>query len=149
MNASLLDRSSVELREQGYAIFENAIEPDLVEALVAAIRRIEAESGASPRGNPAEGFATLRTYNLLAKDPIFQAMPTPELQQAAFERVRPFIQDATATWNALQPLSSTNFSKLALRAKPSRPCPDDAPYSIWATDGGGQTLLLCLLNSGN
>ena len=75
MSESALDRQLGELRSQGYTILEDAIEPELVAALVAAIRRIERESGAAPRGNPAEGFATLRTYNLLAKDPVFQQMP--------------------------------------------------------------------------
>jgi ectoine hydroxylase-related dioxygenase (phytanoyl-CoA dioxygenase family) len=87
MNSSILERGEIELREQGYTIFENAIEPELVAALVAAIRRIEAESGAAPRGNPAEGFATLRTYNLLAKDPVFQKMPVHDAVLPLVERV--------------------------------------------------------------
>ena len=36
-----LDRQLGELRSQGYTILENAIAPELVRALVAAIRRIE------------------------------------------------------------------------------------------------------------
>jgi ectoine hydroxylase-related dioxygenase (phytanoyl-CoA dioxygenase family) len=87
MDSSILERGEVELREQGYTIFENAIEADLVSDLVAAIRRIEAESGAAPRGNPAEGFATLRTYNLLAKDPVFQRMPVHDAVLPLVERV--------------------------------------------------------------
>ena len=75
MSQKPLDQQLGEMRTQGYTILENAIEPELVGALVAAIRRIERASGAAPRGNPAEGFATLRTYNLLAKDPVFQHMP--------------------------------------------------------------------------
>ena len=61
MSEAALDRQLGEIREQGFTILEDAIEPELVAALVAAIRRIERESGAAPRGNPAEGFATLRT----------------------------------------------------------------------------------------
>lgn len=81
------ERAAAELSGQGYTILERAIEPGLVAALVAAIRRIERERGAAPRGNPAEGYATLRTYNLLAKDPIFQQMPVhpavlPVVEQA-------------------------------------------------------------------
>jgi ectoine hydroxylase-related dioxygenase (phytanoyl-CoA dioxygenase family) len=87
MDSSIIERGVVELREQGYTIFENAIEPALVDALVEAIRRIERESGAAPRGNPAEGFATLRTYNLLAKDPVFQAMPVHDAVLPLVERV--------------------------------------------------------------
>jgi ectoine hydroxylase-related dioxygenase (phytanoyl-CoA dioxygenase family) len=75
VNDAALERQLGEMRDRGFTILENAIEPELVDALVAAIRRIERESGAAPRGNPAEGYATLRTYNLLAKDPVFQQMP--------------------------------------------------------------------------
>jgi ectoine hydroxylase-related dioxygenase (phytanoyl-CoA dioxygenase family) len=82
-----IDRQLGELRTQGYTILENAIEPELVAALVAAIRRIERESGAAPRGNPAEGYATLRTYNLLAKDPVFQQMPVHRAVLPLVERV--------------------------------------------------------------
>jgi ectoine hydroxylase-related dioxygenase (phytanoyl-CoA dioxygenase family) len=82
-----LDRQLGELRTHGYTILENAIEPELVDALVAAIRRIERASGAAPRGNPAEGYATLRTYNLLAKDPVFQQMPVHRAVLPLVERV--------------------------------------------------------------
>jgi ectoine hydroxylase-related dioxygenase (phytanoyl-CoA dioxygenase family) len=82
-----LDRQLAEMRSQGYTILPNAIEPELVAALVAAIRRIERESGAAPRGNPAEGFATLRTYNLLARDPLFQQMPVHRAVLPLVERV--------------------------------------------------------------
>ena len=87
MSDTALDRQLAEMRSQGYTILPNAIEPELVAALVAAIRRIERESGAAPRGNPAEGFATLRTYNLLARDPLFQHMPVHRAVLPLVERV--------------------------------------------------------------
>ena len=87
MSEAALDRQLGEIREQGYTILEDAIEPELVAALVAAIRRIERETGAAPRGNPVEGYATLRTYNLLAKDAIFQAMPVHRAVLPLVERV--------------------------------------------------------------
>jgi len=59
----------------GYTIVENAIEPELVEQLCDTIRRLERELGVRPRDTAAEGHATLRMYNLLAKDPVFQLMP--------------------------------------------------------------------------
>ncbi len=40
------------------------------------IRRLEDELDVRPRETAAEGHATKRMYNLLAKDPVFQAMPT-------------------------------------------------------------------------
>jgi ectoine hydroxylase-related dioxygenase (phytanoyl-CoA dioxygenase family) len=59
----------------GYTVVEDAIEPELVEQLRDAIRRLERELHVAPRETAAEGHATLRMYNLLAKDPVFQAMP--------------------------------------------------------------------------
>jgi ectoine hydroxylase-related dioxygenase (phytanoyl-CoA dioxygenase family) len=62
----------------GYTIVENAIEPELVTTLRDAIRRIERELHVEPKGTAAEGHATRRMYNLLAKDAVFQAMPLHE-----------------------------------------------------------------------
>ena len=59
----------------GYTIVEDAIEPALVRALRDAIRRLEHELDVRPRDTAAEGHATRRMYNLLAKDPVFAAMP--------------------------------------------------------------------------
>ena len=59
----------------GYTIVEDAIEPELVAQLRDTIRRLERELHVAPRETAAEGHATLRMYNLLAKDPVFQAMP--------------------------------------------------------------------------
>jgi len=59
----------------GYTIVEDAIEPELVAQLRDTIRRLERELQVAPRETAAEGHATLRMYNLLAKDPVFQAMP--------------------------------------------------------------------------
>jgi ectoine hydroxylase-related dioxygenase (phytanoyl-CoA dioxygenase family) len=58
----------------GYTILENAIEQGLVEEILSEIQRIEALGDSAPRGNSVEGFNTLRTYNLLAKSPVFQKM---------------------------------------------------------------------------
>ena len=59
----------------GYTIVDDAIEPDLVVLLRDTIRRLERELDVQPRATAAEGHTTLRMYNLLAKDPAFQAMP--------------------------------------------------------------------------
>ena len=59
----------------GYTILERAIAPELVATLRDTIRRLERELDLEPRGTSAEGIATLRMYNLLARDPVFQAMP--------------------------------------------------------------------------
>jgi ectoine hydroxylase-related dioxygenase (phytanoyl-CoA dioxygenase family) len=77
---SLLDDTTLaehlaRIDEDGYTIFEGAIEPDLVATLRDTIRRLEDELGVEPLGTAAEGHSTKRMYNLLAKDPVFQAMP--------------------------------------------------------------------------
>jgi len=46
-----------------------------VQETVDQVRRIEVELDVRPRETAAEGHSTLRMYNLLAKDPVFQAMP--------------------------------------------------------------------------
>ncbi len=59
----------------GYTIIADAIDPELVTQLRDTIRRLERELDVRPRRTAAEGHATKRMYNLLAKDPIFQVMP--------------------------------------------------------------------------
>ena len=71
----------------GYTIVEDAIEPELVVTLRDTIRRLERELHVEPRGTAAEGIATKRMYNLLAKDPAFQAMPVHRSVLPIVERV--------------------------------------------------------------
>jgi ectoine hydroxylase-related dioxygenase (phytanoyl-CoA dioxygenase family) len=71
-----LDEQVAEVEERGFTVLEGAIEPDLVATLRDAIRRLEVELDVRPRETAAEGHSTKRMYNLLAKDPVFQAMPT-------------------------------------------------------------------------
>jgi ectoine hydroxylase-related dioxygenase (phytanoyl-CoA dioxygenase family) len=80
MTVATLDDSTLaahleRIDAEGYTIVEDAIEPELVVQLRDTIRRLEDELHVKPRETAAEGHATLRMYNLLAKDPIFQAMP--------------------------------------------------------------------------
>ena len=63
------------IETDGYSILENAIEPALVQQLLTTIRRVEVELDVRPKATLAEGHATRRMYNLLAKDPAFAAMP--------------------------------------------------------------------------
>ncbi len=59
----------------GYTVLEDAIEPGLVAELRDTIRRLQRDLGVEPRNTAAEGHATRRMYNLLAKDPAFASMP--------------------------------------------------------------------------
>ncbi len=66
------------VRERGFTIVENAIEPELLDALVADLARIEVELGAGPGKNLFEGLSTVRVYNLLARERVFERVPVHE-----------------------------------------------------------------------
>ncbi len=76
-----------ELERDGYTILERVIEKDLVERILSEIHRVEQLGASAPRGNALEGFHTLRTYNLLAKSPVFQEMPVHPAVLPLVERV--------------------------------------------------------------
>ena len=63
------------VRRDGYTIVENAIEPELIEALNTTLDRLERELDAKPAMNGFEGHRTVRIYNLLARDPVFERVP--------------------------------------------------------------------------
>lgn len=63
------------VRRDGYTIVENAIEPDLVDALNAALERLERERDVKPAMNTFEGHHTVRIYNLLAHGAPFDQVP--------------------------------------------------------------------------
>jgi ectoine hydroxylase-related dioxygenase (phytanoyl-CoA dioxygenase family) len=75
MEQAALDEHLAAIDEQGYTIIEDAIEPVLVSELRETIRKIHVDSAAAPRNTPAEGWSTLRLYNLLAKAAVFQRVP--------------------------------------------------------------------------
>src|SRR5438552_9129784 len=63
------------VRADGYTIVENAIEPELIDALNDALARLERELGAAPAMNTFEGHRTVRIYNLLAHGAPFEQIP--------------------------------------------------------------------------
>ncbi len=63
------------IAEQGYTILPGAIPPDLVDALVDDVARLEHELDAVPSTNTFEGTRTVRVYNLLARGPLYAAIP--------------------------------------------------------------------------
>jgi ectoine hydroxylase-related dioxygenase (phytanoyl-CoA dioxygenase family) len=75
LDEATLEQHLARIDDDGFTIIEDAVEPDLVVGLRDAIRRLQDELGIAPLGTAAEGHSTLRMYNLLAKDPVFQAMP--------------------------------------------------------------------------
>ena len=64
-----------ELEERGYTIIEGIIAPQLLDELNAALLRLEQEQQIRAGGNPFEGSRTIRIYNLLARDRVFERIP--------------------------------------------------------------------------
>ncbi|MGB5948179.1 MAG: phytanoyl-CoA dioxygenase family protein [Parvibaculum sp.] len=75
MNKKSLETHLAEVEERGFTIVENAIEPDLVDALNETLLRLEKDLGIVPARNGFEGHHTVRIYNLLALGEIFQRIP--------------------------------------------------------------------------
>lgn len=63
------------IRRDGYTILEGALEPDLVDELADALLRLERERDVRPAMNGFEGHRTVRIYNLLALDRVFERVP--------------------------------------------------------------------------
>jgi ectoine hydroxylase-related dioxygenase (phytanoyl-CoA dioxygenase family) len=64
-----------EVAEQGYTVVENAIDPRLVDELSDSLSRLERFLDVQPAPNSFEGHKTLRLYNLLAYDDVWQDVP--------------------------------------------------------------------------
>jgi ectoine hydroxylase-related dioxygenase (phytanoyl-CoA dioxygenase family) len=64
-----------EVAEQGYTVVEDAIEPALVDELNDSLARLERFLDVQPSPNSFEGHKTLRVYNLLAYDDVWQRVP--------------------------------------------------------------------------
>jgi hypothetical protein len=60
----------------GFVVFENVIEPELVAELKAALLKTEAETGITGRDTDFEGKQTIRIYNLLAHGEAYWQVPT-------------------------------------------------------------------------
>jgi len=61
--------------EHGYTIVEDAIEPELVDTLRRDLERLERFFEVEPAANSFEGHHTLRLYNLLAFDRVYELIP--------------------------------------------------------------------------
>jgi ectoine hydroxylase-related dioxygenase (phytanoyl-CoA dioxygenase family) len=61
--------------KDGYTILPEAIEPDLLDEIDAALLRLEHDLGTVPADNLFEGVRTMRVYNLLAHGSTFQKIP--------------------------------------------------------------------------
>ena len=75
------------VRETGWAVIEDAIELDYVDALASELFRLERELGISVGDNLFEGIHTTRIYNLLARGRLFEEMPLHPNVLPVVERV--------------------------------------------------------------
>jgi len=76
-----------EVADQGYTIVEHAIEPALVDELNDSLARLERFLDVQPAPNSFEGHKTLRIYNLLAYEDLWQRVPVHEHVLPVVERV--------------------------------------------------------------
>jgi len=69
------ERCLAQVAEEGYAVLEGVIEPELADALAADLERLETELGIVPADNLFEGRRTTRIYNLLAHGELYERIP--------------------------------------------------------------------------
>lgn len=65
-----------EITRDGYSVVEGAVPGDIIDALFETLQRLEHDRNVRPADNSFEGRNTVRIYNLLAFDSIFQVIPT-------------------------------------------------------------------------
>ena len=75
------------IARDGYTIVEDAIEPDLADALRGELERLEHDLDIRPHDNDFEGAKTVRIYNLLAHGRLFERIPVHENVLPIVERV--------------------------------------------------------------
>lgn len=85
--------------ETGWTVVEDAIEADLLDEIERTLDRLEGELGAGPADNAFEGRRTVRIYNLLARDRVFEQVPV-------HPRVLPVIQGVIGDGCLVSSLSS-------------------------------------------
>jgi ectoine hydroxylase-related dioxygenase (phytanoyl-CoA dioxygenase family) len=132
----------------GYTILENAIEPDLIDALVDDLARLERDLAITPAPNSFEGTNTLRVYNLLAHGDVWQRVPT-------HDAVLPIVEGVLDAGCLISSLSSVNIGP-GETAQPihaddmlipiPKPHPPTVCNSMWAltdfTEANGATRII-------
>src|SRR5437016_3216342 len=87
LSPEALESHVARVAEVGYTVVEDAIEPDLIEALAADVMRLERALAVGPAGNVFEGTRTIRIYNLLARGRLYERIPVHEHVLPIVERV--------------------------------------------------------------
>ena len=81
------DAHAAQIAERGWTVIEDAIEPQLLDALTDDLARLEKELDVQPATNSFEGHRTLRVYNLLARGEIWWKVPVHPVVLPVVERV--------------------------------------------------------------
>jgi ectoine hydroxylase-related dioxygenase (phytanoyl-CoA dioxygenase family) len=137
-----------EVAEQGYTVVEDAIEPALVDELNDSLSRLERYLDVQPSPNSFEGHHTLRIYNLLAYDDLWQRVPV-------HQHVLPIVDRVLDPGCIISSLSSIDILP-GERAQPihaddqliplPKPHPPTVCNSMWAltdfTEANGATRLI-------
>jgi ectoine hydroxylase-related dioxygenase (phytanoyl-CoA dioxygenase family) len=87
LDASRIEAHAAAVREQGYTVLENAIEPDMIAAIDEDLLRLEHELGIGPATNLFEGVRTHRIYNLLVHGQLYEQIPIHPNVLPVVERV--------------------------------------------------------------
>jgi ectoine hydroxylase-related dioxygenase (phytanoyl-CoA dioxygenase family) len=87
LDAATVDSHASAIASEGYTIVEDAIEPELVDALADDLLRLERVFEVVPADNSFEGARTVRIYNLLALGEVYEAVPTHDSVLPIVERV--------------------------------------------------------------
>jgi ectoine hydroxylase-related dioxygenase (phytanoyl-CoA dioxygenase family) len=66
---------SDQVKDEGWAVVEDAIPRDLCDAIGEDLLRLERELAVAPADNLFEGIHTIRIYNLLAHGPLYERIP--------------------------------------------------------------------------
>jgi len=82
-----VDERAEAIGRDGYAVLENAIEPELIDELVATIDRLMVDLAVPFGSNAFLGEHTRRIFNLLARDPVFAKVPLHEHVLPIVQRV--------------------------------------------------------------
>ena len=75
IESTAVEQHLARIERDGFTIVEDAIEPDLLEAISEDLLRIEREHAIEPAANDFEGSRTVRIYNLLVHGPHFEQIP--------------------------------------------------------------------------
>jgi ectoine hydroxylase-related dioxygenase (phytanoyl-CoA dioxygenase family) len=87
LETDTIDAHAERIARDGFSIIERAIEPDLVDALVEDLERLERFYDVQPAHNSFEGERTVRIYNLLALGDVYARIPVHANVLPVVERV--------------------------------------------------------------